>query len=80
MKKTITEQVERKKLVAMVCDKCKAEEVMYELEGTDISSFKHTFGWLSKHDGTQISFDLCEDCLMLILNDSGVDYRLKRMF
>jgi len=61
-------------VVEIVCDRCGAKENTKDMTGTDVASFQHTFGYLSKRDTDKINFDLCENCLIEILDKSGVKY------
>ena len=66
--------------IGLKCDRCNSVETFYELGDVDIASFKHSFGWLSQRDGDEVSFELCEKCLMDILESQKIDYRIKRNF
>ena len=66
--------------IGLKCDRCNKVETFYELGDVDIASFKHSFGWLSQRDGDEVSFELCEKCLMDILESQKINYRIKRNF
>jgi len=68
----ITEEV-----IELVCDRCGAKEKRYDMSGTNVASFRHTFGFLSKRDNDEISFELCEKCLMEMLKTFEVNYYYK---
>ena len=48
-----------------ICDSC-GEIFIKSLSGFHI---KHTCGYDSKHDGSTISFQICDNCLMDIVLD-----------
>ena len=48
-----------------ICDSC-GKTFIDSLDGLQV---RHTCGYLSKHDTTVISFQICDDCLMDIVLD-----------
>ena len=56
------------------CDKCSLVIPAKELD-KEIVNIEHTFGFGSNQDGTKISFDICEDCFMEMIN--GISYEKK---
>jgi protein-arginine kinase activator protein McsA len=64
-----------KELVETKCDRCGSSFEEFNTSGPDIASFEHTFGYTSRRDGDKITFDLCEECLMRILEGTNVQYQ-----
>jgi hypothetical protein len=62
-------------LVGIKCDRCGSSFEELSTSGPDIASFSHTFGYTSRRDGDKITFDLCEECLMRILDGTNVQYQ-----
>ena len=79
--RTVQKTVEETDYVA--CDKCEAKE--YKKENWDktedeVIEFKHHFGFFAKDlDQAKIEFDLCSECLIKILKEADVKYRLRRL-
>ena len=68
-----------KEPIKIECDRCGKEHKEFSLE-PEILEFKQEFGYGSKRDGDFIEFDLCEDCLMEILKQEKIKYRLYTNF
>lgn len=71
MKKYVEKQVIRQVIENIVCNKC-GENIKKEWTGiepifVDHQSFKLLFGWGSKYDGLKMEFDLCDDCMVEII-------------
>ena len=77
MKKYIKKHVTEQELTSIICDKCNKEVKEYSLED-EVVSFRHTFGYGTELDGTEISFDICKSCLMDLIKD--IKYRKKEMY
>lgn len=61
-------QYTEQKLTEIVCNACgKVIEVKDDIAKEDYFSAAHTFGYFSKTDGTQVGFELCEDCFRAML-------------
>lgn len=77
MKEYKDRETTMREVVLVACDRCGATEPVKSFDGVDVASFKHTFGFLSKKDGSKVEFDLCEKCLDEILDKEKIDYRLE---
>jgi len=76
MKNYIDVEKTIKEINYITCDKCDTVVHDKDLEN-EIVSIAHTFGYGSNHDGTNISFDICEKCFMEIIK--GIDYQSKEV-
>jgi len=55
------------------CDRCK--RYLKEYEG--YLEIDYTFGYGTVNDGNNIKAEICEDCILKILRNSDVEYRIK---
>lgn len=64
-------------LVNTCCDKCGVVSVNENMD-EDIISFSASFGYPSERDQERVDFDLCDKCLMDILDSNGVKYKYSK--
>jgi len=76
MKNFISKQQTIEEVKEIVCDRCSTVMDYQDLSGNYVASFKHNFGYPSKYDNDEISFDLCEKCLFEMLEAAGVNYTI----
>lgn len=66
-------QYTEQKLARVVCNGCGKEILVNDgIAKEDYFEATHTFGYFSKADGKQISFELCEDCLLQMLKGFSI--------
>ncbi len=80
MKKYIKKEIITTVVELVQCDKCNAVEKYHDFDGSDVASFKYQFGYLSKEgrDQSTIEFDLCDECLIDLLDKANIRYRITR--
>jgi len=71
-----------KVVTKFTCDRCGVESAAFEGQPiADIAHFTHTFGYYAEElDNSEIEFDLCSKCLMEILKNENVRYRLQESY
>lgn len=70
----IIKNVEIKKITKKKCDFC-GTLIQY-----DSISIDHTFGYGSKRDGSRMSIDICEECVVSVFGDRLVNKGLEEGF
>jgi hypothetical protein len=64
----IVQPVLTRKVTKLVCDRCGHEGYIGE-SGSEFLSRHDTGGYFSRHDGSKIDIDLCEDCTFELLSN-----------
>lgn len=60
---TYTETITKEETLSITCDCCgKIEEGDYVEHSSSIETWQHEFGYGSRFDTDQVSFDICDDC------------------
>ena len=75
------DQVITKELVSISCDLCSAVTTKESFFTQPyIIEFEHEFGYGSEHDQGTLKFDLCEGCLLGLLEKNNINYNIKEKY
>jgi len=65
-----TETIEKTETISITCNRCgKTEEGEHVEYSSDIQQQRFDFGYGSTMDGTEMKFDLCDNCVKEIISE-----------